>query len=153
MADIISIRGTDGLKDKFDEVSKDFANKGEAFSKILDAYMKSREYADEEDRKDLDYIQQTCNEIYRLFQKQIDKRKIKIDDKQRESEERIKELQDKLSLKEEELSNTLKREADLLKEKSSFEEWKEILKERNEDLKERNEGLKKQLEKMEQKGF
>ena len=158
MADVISIRGTEEQKSRFDEISKSYTNKGEAFDALLKAYNESQAFADAETRIHLEHVRGLCNNLCGAFETLLIGQGAEIDNVRRQNRAELEALQEKISLKDGELSDALERAKRLQeeldraqKEKDTLEELKGALKGRSEALESENNALKKQLEMLEQK--
>lgn len=158
MADVISIRGMDGQKNRFDKVSECYASKGEAFEALLKAYEESQAFADAETRIHLEHVRGLCNNLCGAFETLLIGQGAEMDSVRRQNRAELEVLQEKISLKDGELSDALERAKKLQeeldrtqKEKDTLEELKGALKGRSEALESENNALKKQLEMLEQK--
>ena len=65
--DVISIRGTDEQREKFNEIAENYSNKGEAFQAILKAYEESKALSDNENRIQLEHVRGLCDALYQAY--------------------------------------------------------------------------------------
>lgn len=145
MADVLSIRGREDQKVKFDEISQKYSNKAEAFDALLKAYEDSLTFTNDEMRVSVEHVRSVCNNLCAAFETLLTSQGAELDAQKRKNNLEMEAVQEELKKKTADLLDAISREKKLQEEFQRVQEEKNTLRELNEALKRENAALDGQL--------